>query len=527
MRKDLHAFRYGLAVALFLALTAGAGAQTFDPCRQMVEVAQPTGTAAKRAIVNLGGFFFDPPEESAPQPFGEGLPHVTINPGRFANLTCNDDEFELQEMYPLGIVVQPLYSLSLPKFEAAERGAPVLVLTEYGQRKIVAEADLSAIRDDQAYVFSDSSAKSMICKDAADCPGNDQVICGSACRYDVSPFYGYAVANSGLPEVAAVLGEYAKVWRDPLLKSLRLTPEELQAALARACMPFPVQAHLRGGTPAQVRDSYLTLCAVRAGMGGMSDNGVAPFKIVDRAYADRMFGEELNGSFHRRFGLGTIAASLGEGTFLDSLTQKKECGDEIENIGAVEANGGLGLKIPGGFLELTAGTKFNLKSEITRTISKDDYLLFSTYFIRQLPDPAAVDQSQDDLWMFNIVFRSACEGGVASKPLSLTIYYEPLPSGSLEIGVKEDLFADYASEWQNTSYKANDDASYLKNGLFWEIVDHQGYFNWRDTIRRYIEKMPDTRDLLERQPSAHRPQIRDFFAYLMLTAAYDHRSPPQ
>ena len=72
-------------------------------------------------------------------------------------------------MYPIGVVVKPLSVLELPSYQ---RGTPILVLTEYGHRKVVPLEDIAPISPNATYIFADSYTKSMMCRNERDCLGN-------------------------------------------------------------------------------------------------------------------------------------------------------------------------------------------------------------------------------------------------------------------------------------------------------------------------------------------------------------------
>lgn len=511
-----------MAAAVLPAIPATADA-VFDPCSELVE-ADEQQKVLRWQLFNL---FRDAPDEGDLREFGERDYHVTIRAGRFANVSCNENEFEFQEMYPIGIMVKPLYRLDLPRYEAAGHGRPILVLTEYGHRKIVSEDDILPLENDRSYVFADSYAKSMICRSRDDCPGNSEDLCASdRCRYDISAKFGYAVADTTDEDVASALSAYDVLHADRLVLQSRETPRDaIERAQSVVCEPFPVRAYLRGGDLTQPQPSYLTLCAKRAEFGADAD-GLAPLKVVNRARADRVFGYGLDGSFHRRFGEGHTAleqalAAMGSVRF----TTTKPCGVEITNAGSFELAGGLNVKADAGIVEVSLGAQQTVELGLTETLSEEDYLLFSTYFIEPIPNVNRAASEEDDLWLYRILFRSRCENGVPRRSSSITVFYERLPAGKVEIAAEGELFRTYTDNWANLSFAASTDPAYLQEGQFWQIVDHIGYFIWRDTLREYFYRIPGTSDLVFSYPVEQRPMVRDFFVYLMLAAAYHHLDP--
>ncbi len=511
-----------LSAFLWVVAAAAQGQAAHDPCDQLLE----TDKEDRALTWHLSNLFSEGPETSETGGFGDDDYFVTIRAGRFANVSCNDREFEFQEMYPIGIVLRPLYRLDLPRFEDAGEGKPILVVTEYGHRKIVSEDDIARIEDGSSYVFADSYAKSMICREADACPGNGEDICDDGrCRYDISAKFGYAIAPSGDPAAAAALAAYGKLRADSLiLPEIELSRDEIARAQADICVPFPVKAYLRGGELTQQGDSYLTLCAQREEYGAAFD-GYAPLKIVDRASAERVFAHGLNGSFHRRFGEGMSALDQFVATIGNAnVTSSKACGVAVANVGTLEYGGGMNVKANAGVLSINLGAERTQNSEISETLSSDDFLLFSTYFVEPIPNADAPEDAED-LWLFRIVFRSACEDRLPARPSSIKVYYDRLPAGSVEIGAKGDLFKAYTENWENVSFIPLTDPAFLQEGQFWEIRDPIGYFIWRDTLRDYLLRIPGTGDLISAYPVEQRPVVRDFFVYLMLAAAYRHQSP--
>lgn len=511
--------------AVFTALMALArpGSAAPDPCDDLASVDESQQTLLWNIAALLGQ------EEVPPDRGGYGADdyYVTVRPGRFANVSCNANEYEFQEMYPIGVVVKPLYRIELDSYPQGR--TPVMVLTEYGHRKIIAQEDIQKLVENASYIFADSYAKAMICRAGEACPGNAEDICTEGrCRYDISAFWGYAIAPSGDAAVRAATGAYAGLRRDPLIRS-RLEGEALAAAKAAVCQPFPVKAYLPGGALAQPGDSYLTLCSKRQSEGADAD-GLAPLKIVDMASARKVFSFHLDGSFHRRFGESMSGFSERLSDLSDArLTVTKGCGVEVKDVGILKYGGGFSAKAnAGGLVEVRLGADLSIAAEISATLGKDDFMLFSTYFIQPIPIGANAPPQggEGEFWLFKIVFKARCENSVPAKATSILVFYERLDAGYVEIAAKGQLFESYQKDWRNLSFVENSDPHSLQDGKFWKIVDHVGYFVWRDTLRTFFfEGIPGTYDLLLKYPEEQRPLVRDFFVYLILTAAYHHRDP--
>ena len=516
---------FPIILAFVMLLIAGARPSWAvpDPCNDLARIDAEQQTLLWNLTALLGNDDVQPSDGG----YGADDYYVTVRPGRFANVSCNENEYEFQEMYPIGVVVKPLYRINLKTYPHGR--TPVMVLTEYGHRKIVAQEDIQKIVANASYIFADSYAKAMICRDASDCPGNAEDICTAGrCRYDISAFWGYAIAPTGDPTVRAATAAYAGLRRDALVRS-RLAGDALMGAEGAVCQPFPVRAYSPGGTLTQPQDSYLTLCSKRRSEGADAD-GLAPLKIVDLASAERVFSFNLDGSFHRRFGesMSGLAETLSD--MSDArLTVTKRCGVELKDVGILKYGGGFSAKAnAGGLVEVRLGAEVSVAAEITETLGKDDFMLFSTYFIQPIPIGAngRPQGEKGELWLFKIVFKARCADGVPTKATSIVVFYERLDAGYVEIAARGDLFQSYKSDWQNLSFAENTDPQSLQDGKFWKIVDHIGYFVWRDTLRNFFfEGIPGTYDLLLKYPEEQRPLVRDFFVYLMLAAAYHHRDP--
>lgn len=523
-----------LPILLWLAGLSAAQGQTYDPCLDLVKINE-TEQSVTWNILNLFG-----PRETVERPdgIGDNTYFVSIRAGRYANVSCADETpYEYQDMYLIGQVVRPLYALEPEKFGRAVDGTPILVLTEHGHRKIMPLEHLTPITQNAAYIFADSYANTKICRSEDDCPGNAEDICDDRCRYTISAKFGYAVAGQDNPTFQTARAAQEKLQGDLLIQlNQELTPEEIETAQADICTPFPVRAYKRGGELHQPRPSYLTFCTKRATYGADSD-GYTPLKIVDLAYAERVFSYRHNGSFHRSLGDG----SEGLRAALDILssarfTAVKPCGQELVTEGSLNSGIGAQVEIDAGVLTLNAGAGGELAASLTTSFSADDFLLFSTYFIE--PFPNGVPEAQSDtapLWLFRIIFRSHCDGNRPSRSGSMTIHYDRLPGNMVEIeasrrltesgDIEGGLTGSYTEKWGNQSLIPKCDANFLRLGQFWQIRDHIGYFIWRDVLREYFYGVPGAYDLLADYPLDQQPLVRDFFVHLIMAAAFHHLDP--
>ncbi len=512
--------------AIPLCLSA-AQAEGFDPCPRL------HGAEDNEPRIRWN-WFLTGNDEAEPVPYSEHEYYVTVTPGRFVNVRCDDAQFEEQEMYPIGVVVKPIAYVSLPDFEAGRGDRAILVITEYGHRKLIREQDIQPLLQEQTYFFSDSPANSLICRSAENCPGSGMDICDrpSQCRYVVSARYGFAVAEADDPQAMSTIQAFqaalsqssrdADFWSE---SGDEISLEDLEEA---ACQPFPVLAYKAGGEPHQSGASYLSFCASRKAAGA-EYNALFPLKIVTKSYADQAFAWQLDGSFHRRFGVGQAGQDTN---LLDAMTNYritsvKECGTEISDTSGFDASVGLKAKVSAGIFEASAGAETALTAEITNTLSEDDYLLMSTYFIEPIKNAPAVSEEDDsELWLFRVIFRSRCVDGTPKSATSVIIHYHRLSSKVLEVRAADDLKQSYLQKWKDYAYAANTSASALREGQFWTVPDLAGYFIWRDTLRKFIEVENNvTSRLLARHPQEQRPYVRDFFVFLMLAAAFDHRDP--
>ena len=334
------------ALVVFFALsgwTNPARAQGFDPCPRMMDAEGPEASGV-RVLWNL---FSDDDTETGIPAYSENEFYVTVSPGRFVNVRCDDAQFEEQEMYPIGIVLKPIAYVQLSAFEASRGDRAILVVTEYGQRKLVRESHIQPILHNLTYIFSDTPANSRICRTAADCPGSSTEECERPlqCRYEISARYGYATAASDTASVKAAIAAYFLIRNDTAAQQAWWGDEEefkrSQRVDETACAPFPVRAYRAGGKAHQPRDSYLSLCSLRAAAGAPA-NALFPMKIVTRNYAKRAFAWQLNGSFHRRFAVPSDGQNT---TLLGALsdyrvTSVKECGTQLSEPSAFDASGG-------------------------------------------------------------------------------------------------------------------------------------------------------------------------------------------
>jgi len=507
-----------------------AQAQDFDPCPRMMDA----GGAEASKVRVFWNLFAEDHEDTGVAPYSENEFYVTTSPGRFVNVRCDEAQFEEQEMYPIGIVLKPIAYVQLTDFEASRGDRAILVVTEYGQRKLVREKHIQPIIQNLTYIFSDTPLNSRICRRIDDCPGSSTEICArpQKCRYEVSAKYGYATAASNNPLAKAAIAAYFLIRDDKSAQDDWWGDEEkfkrMQSVDETACNPFPVRAYRHGGLAHQPRDSYLSLCSQRAASGAQA-NALFPMKIVTQNYAKRAFSWQLDGSFHRRF---AVPSSGQDTSLLGALsdyrvTSVKECGTKLSETSGFDASGGIKATLSAGFVEINAGAEAKLNTEITRTLSEDDYLLMSTYFIDPISNAPTVSEEDDnDLWFFRVIFRSKCENGTPKSATSIIIHYHRLSGRVLEVRTSDDLQRSYLKDWADYAYVPDNSASALREGQFWTVPDLAGYFIWRDTLRNFIEVENNvTSSLLSRHPEAQRPYVRDFFVYLMLAAAFHHRDP--
>ena len=521
------------AAAWIVVLTASPAAAdlTRDPCRDLFAIDQDGGKASWRLLSLIGLGPEKPSEAARSGGFGDSAYYVTIRAGRFANVSCDSNRFEHQEMYPLGVVVRPLYPLDPAAYGRAVPGTPVLVLTEFGHRKIVALENLQPITPNATYIFADSYARTMLCRAPDDCPGNAEDICDDArCKYMISAKFGYAVAGNQNPDFARARAGYDQLSGDALILQTRdLDPATQARAMADACTPFPVRAMKRGGLPHQPRDSYLSLCSQRKDHGAPAD-GYAPLKLVDLDYAAHVFSYGHNGSFHRSLSgdetlLNTALATFGS----IRLTAVKNCGQALKSSGTLTFGGGISIKLDTGLIEIASKVETTLKQELQTIYGTDDFLLFSTYLVQPFPNGPAGDTAGSDtaqeLWLFRVVFRSICDNGSPKKSGSIIVHYDRLPGEMVEIDAQTGLTRSFTQKWDNLSLVPKCDANFLRLGQFWQIRDHIGYFIWRDVLRDYFYGLPGAYDLLTTYPTQQQPLVRDFFIHLMLAAAFHHLDP--
>ena len=508
-------------------------AQGFDPCPRLVE-AHPAHSSSNS--IRLLWDWFNETKVQEEQVYSEQKYFFTVKPGRFVNVRCDDHQFEEQEMYPIGLMVRPIAHVPLPIFEEAREDRAILVMTEYGQRKLIKESDIAPIVDNAIYLFSDVPGNAGICRESDNCPGSSLERCErrTQCRYVISARYGYAIASDFKPSVRSTIAAYKFIKNASTDRSIPdfMISEDQQTRIQSiedvACKPFPVKAYKAGGESHQPRDSYYSLCAERR-KAGSSSNAVQPIKFVTLASAKKAFEWQLDGSFHRRFNVPSTGQSTNLTRALTDyrITSVKECGVEIKDVGKGSISGGLKATLSAGILEIGAGAEANISTEVTRTLSKDDYLLMSTYFIDPIVNaPDVSQQDKENIWFFRVVFRSKCEDGTPKSATSIIIHYHRLDGQVLEVRVSDDLRKSYLEAWSEYGYISDNSANALREGHFWTVPDLDGYFIWRDTLRNFIEEQnPVTSRLLARHPKSQREHVRDFFVHLMLAAAFNHRDP--
>lgn len=519
-----------LSILLLFAIvfTSSATAQEFDPCPRLAD-ADPTDESTVRMIWD----WFSPKEADAETTaYSDHTYFFTMRPGRFVNVRCDDQQFEEQEMYPLGIMVKPIAYVPLPDFEAARDDRAILVITEYGQRKLVKEKDIAPILHNEVYLFADTPINAGICRSADDCPGNSLELCELRvkCRYVVSARYGYAIAAADNPTVRAAMAAYQLIRDAPQQPEWLIDDEQfkrMQKLDDVACQPFPVKAYKPGGVLHQPRNSHFSLCSERRARD-VDENALLALKPVTMNTARAAFAWQLDGSFHRRFG---VPASGDSTTLLQAITDYritsvKECEVEQTTVSNFVISGGLKAKVSAGILEFSGGVDSAVNTQITQSLSKDDYLLMSTYFITPIPNAPGVSQEDEsDLWFFRVLFRSKCEDRTPSSATSIIIHYHRLEGRVLEVSA-DDLRQSYVNAWSEYGYAQDNSASALREGHFWIIPDLAGYFIWRDTLRKFIEVENNvTSRLLDKHPKAQRAHVRDFFVHLMLAAAFNNYDP--
>ncbi|MBT8166790.1 hypothetical protein DS909_18860 [Phaeobacter gallaeciensis] len=506
-------------------------AEGFDPCPRL-----QGADDASPGTFRLAWDWFASDQIEAYVAYSDQEFFFTIKAGRFVNVRCDDQQFEEQEMYPLGLMVRPIAYVSLPVFEKAREDRAILVITEYGQRKLIKESDIAPVVQHAVYLFADAPGNAGVCRTEDDCPGNSMDLCKPRiqCRYVVSARFGYAIAAEKNPRARAAIAAYLSIKNpqsDTDVPDFLIDREQvlrMQQLEEVACQPFSVKAYAAGGKLHQPRDSYFSLCAERRAAGAKA-NAIRPIKIVSMAAAKRAFTWHLDGSFHRRFNVPESGqdTTLGRVLINYRITSSKECGVELSDVAEGAISGGLKASFSAGFLELEASAETSITTKITRTLSADDYLLMSTYMMDPIMNAPEVDRQDDsDLWFFRVLFRSKCEDGTPKSATSIIIHYNRLDGQVLEVRVSDDLRVSYLDAWAEYGYKPDNSANALREGHFWIVPDLDGYFIWRDTLRNFIEvDNTVTSRLLGRHPKNQRAHVRDFFVHLMLAAAFNHRNP--
>lgn len=528
-------FSHKVLFALTLAISPFIGSPDVQAkasdCLDFAQVSeQEDGSILSLALSRLEGLFVaeEPPDGIEP-PQADYPYFVTTRAGVFSGTTCEEGHYEKQELYPIGMVVKMLGHADLPYYEAAGLGKPVHVLTEYGQRKIIAQEDITPITPNAAYIFADGVTRANYCAATDPCPGNQPVECTSAiwkCKLDVGAIQGFAIAPSLRDQVAETLTSYDALTKDPILQMAEgaLSEEELARLTVAACRPVPVKAYMPGGTLHQPRSVALSLCA------SVEKGQLMPFKIVTRDKAEALFARHMTGSFHRRIGGPDTLFSEPVRKLTDKKAQYfvKPCGREISE--ALTFSFGAGASVKAAFRDI-AEVKIgaNVKGDLTYkdTIADDDYLLYATYMVRPMPI-LAVETEEPELWVFDILFRAACKDEVPAEQTSVTIFYKDLPQGYTPISVRQGVFVTYRENWGNEAFAEAKNSAQIYEGYFWLIKDHIGHLYWRDALRDYFyNDLPAVRKVVDRYPLEYRPMVRDFFVYLFLAAAFDQAEPKQ
>ncbi len=513
-----------VSLAAALSLIPVVAIAQIDGCDELISVDQERD-ALNWALGGLEQLFMADDEVTKLSPIGDVEFWITVQPGRFANVTCEEKQFEDQEMYPIGLVVKPLGVLDLPAYTGAGRGTPVLALTEYGHRKIISIDDIAPITPNATYIFADGVSEATFCYGTDNCPGNQPTECSSAiwrCSYKVGAVSGYAVVPSLNEDVAGIIDAFEKLTRDPILQLERgrYSPSRVAELQAEACRPFRARAYKPGAVPHQAGAVALSLCA-------LDGEGVLPLKFVDTDRAAARFAHGLSVSFHRELGSPSSMLSDSVREIANKrLVFAKNCGETIEAEKIFSLGGGAGVDaniFNVASVELGANRKAS--TSYIEEVGPDEYLLYTTYFIRPIPKPTD-NAEDDDLWVFDIVFRAGCEGGEPRDRSSVVIFYKDLPLGYVPIGVKEGIFKNYVTTWGNASFTEGTSPAQIYQGHFWVIKDHLAYFYWRDTLREFLyEEIGVARNLIQRYPPEQQPLVRDFMVYLFLSAAFDHRRP--
>ncbi|MEL6204696.1 MAG: hypothetical protein AAFR47_05230 [Pseudomonadota bacterium] len=514
-----------LASVAWLAPASPAEAR-FTECRDLVEVVDPAEQRVRWSIGSLfdGAFRIEAEEVTAEAPQEEYL--FTHRAGVFFKASCSDDALEEQEMYPIGVVVRKLEEVRLP---AAGNALAMVVLTEYGQQKIVLARDVSPIEPDRAYLFSDHAGVAWICRDTSPCPGWGEEVCAGSgpdapCRFSLNPFYGYAYADLTDAGVQEVLERYTRVRAGDVVEGDFCTPLEVHP------MRPGGEAHMPYGT------DWLSLCRARSG-DGVSVGGL---RVVDAAGVRALFDERVVGAFFRRpvpEGIErAIRAEFGD----VAAIALKDCDEEIANVGSWTLGASLGAKLDAGWLEFALGVDHEHEATVSRTLRKEELIRFTSYYVMERGD----DQLLSEGKRFGILMKSDCEGSVAATAKSIVLYYDGLRDGRTEILARrapfelaaEEAGEDVASALQQTYFADWRERSLspiegvpdnLRFGQFWEITDYLSYFLWRDTLRTFVATdRGDLGKFVRAQPTqAEQVAARDFFAHLLLTAAFFHETP--
>jgi hypothetical protein len=516
-------WRVALVLVVAMPFAAQRAAAASSPCTQLVTHVEDQNII-QWSLSRLVDVFRAEEEIALGAGIGDTEYWFTKSPGRFVGVNCGETPFETQEMYPIGIVVKPIAVLDLPSYQ---RGTPILVLTEYGHRKVVPLEDIAPLSENTIYIFADSHAEARMCRDEDTCIGNAVDTCTreTCVRYDVSAFFGYASAASGDERAASAAAAYRNIMRDALImNNMRWQPTVLERLAEEACTLFPVTPWREGGVVHQPRKVWFSLCR------DIENQRLAGFKVVDRDTAKARFETALWGSFHRNFGTSESLFEDSIRSLLNiNLMTRKPCGVAVRTDNSATLGGGLGAELGiGGAITLDLGANRKIVQSYVATLPDNVYLMYATYFVRPIRlegDPPL----ETDLWVFDIVFRAECDaGGKPKKASSITVFYDKLSEGYETIDASTHLEQRYFDDNLNESFTASRSIAQLESGRFWFVSDHIGYFKWRDTLRAFMtEGMPEVQDLLERYPLEQRPLVRDFFVHLIMSAAFPYREPPR
>jgi hypothetical protein len=511
-------------VILMTLSGACAEAQTIDPCDDLISA--ETSGAWQGYLLTL---FREKPDPIEVKRIGDADFYFTKQPGRFANVSCSDNAVEWQEMYPIGTLLQPLGLVDLeamPHFQsfAEQEGLPVLVLTEFGHRKIVPFEALAPLTPNLTYLFADQYEPTMICRRAEGCVGHLAEVCGDLCTQELSALYGYAAVPSDNMTFRDARDAYFAIkGADEMLPPPFETKVETARHYTPLCIPFSIQTFAVGGTrhyPDSPDPSYMTLCARPA--EGDDPPAVGTVKMVDLTYARSRFAGLLSGSFHRRFG-----SSLPELPAFQSRIEKR-CGEKIADTASVEIEFALGFDIRK-IAALSGNVVAQRSWTSTMMVPAEEYFLMLTYF---MDSPFSLENDEGrSLKVFRIAIKAECVGTDIATAKSIDIYYEGPGERSNIVTIiasdGEGLVNQYLKDNGTIGFKASTIVNGVRRGYFWRIPDHTAYYLWRDQLRRFLIEggVHDLPDELRALDPDDRVLMRDFFVHLILAAAFSYKDP--